>query len=148
MRKWTAAAAGAMALAVLACGLAVTAGPAGASSAKIPICHRTHTTTNPYRKITVSNNAVQNSKHGGHDLPNGSSNPAVFDPNFSYAANNKYWADIIPGGDAAGLPYNGTNQIAKNWTTLGKAAFSTYCAAMTPTDFYNAEIAAGQTQAR
>ena len=119
-----------------------------AASTKITICHRTHSTTNPYRKITVKQNAVQNNGHGGHGLPSGSSNPAVFDPNFSYAANNKYWGDVIPGGDAEGTPFNGTTQIAKNWTTAGKAIFfGPYCGAMSPTEFYNAEIAAGETQA-
>ena len=119
---------------------------AQAASSKITICHRTHSTTNPYRKITVSQNAVQNNRHGGHGLPNGSSNPAVFDPNFSYAPNNKYWGDVIPGGDVDGLPYNGSTQVAKNWTTAGKADFfGTYCGAMSPTQFYNAEIAAGET---
>src|SRR5438094_877625 len=136
----------ALVAAVISSGLAFTARPAGAASAKITICHRTHSTTNPYRRITVSQNAVQNSKHGGHDLPSGSQNPLVYDPTFTYAPNNKYWGDIIPGGDAAGLVYNGTSQIALNWTTAGKAAFSTYCAPMTPTAFYNAEIAAGQSQ--
>ncbi|MCU1503352.1 MAG: hypothetical protein JWM12_2706, partial [Ilumatobacteraceae bacterium] len=122
--------------------------PAEAASAKITICHRTHSTTNPYRKITVNQNAVQQGGHGGHDLPNGSANPAVYDSTFSYAPNNKYWGDIIPGGDAEGLPYNGSTPIALNWTVAGKADFfSSYCAGMTATEFYNAEIAAGQTSA-
>jgi len=64
-----------------------------------------------------------NGRHGGHGLPNGSSNPAVFDPNLVYESNNKYWGDVIPGGDVEGFPYNGTNQIALNWTTAGKAVF-------------------------
>lgn len=119
-----------------------------AASSKITICHRTHSTTNPYRKITVNQNAVQNNRHGGHGLPVGSLNPAVFDPTFTYVSNNKYWGDIIPGGDAEGLPFNGTTSIALNWTTAGKADFfGTYCGAMAPTDFYNAEIAAGQLPA-
>ncbi|HEX4981202.1 MAG TPA: SdrD B-like domain-containing protein [Ilumatobacteraceae bacterium] len=118
-----------------------------AASTKITICHRTHSTTNPYRRITVSQNSVQNAKHGGHGLPNGSVNPAVFDSTFSYASNNKYWGDVIPGGDADGLPYNGTTSIAFNWTPAGKAIFfASQCEQLTPTAFYNAEIAAGQTQ--
>lgn len=125
----------------------MTASPAAAAAGKITICHRTHATTNPYRRITVSQSAVQNGRHGGHALPNGSTNPAVYDSSFSYAPNNKYWGDIIPGGDADGLVYNGSNAIALNWTTAGKADFVTYCAPLTPTEFYNAEIAAGQTQA-
>ncbi len=116
-----------------------------AASSKITICHRTHSTTNPYRKITVSQNAVQNAKHGGHALPTGSQNPVVFDSTFNYASNNKYWGDVIPGGDSAGLPYNGTNSIALNWTAQGQAAFfGSQCVAMSPIAFYNAEIDAGQ----
>src|SRR3954447_26184055 len=82
---------GGLVVAILSCGVALTARPASAASAKITICHRTHSTTNPYRKITVSQNAVQNSRHGGHDLPNGSQNPAAYDFTFLYAPNNQYW---------------------------------------------------------
>ncbi len=135
-------------LASLVAGALSTSTGVEAASSKITICHRTHSTTNPYRKITVSQNAVQNTRHGGHGLPVGSANPPVFSSTFTYAPNNKYWGDIIPGGDAEGLPFNGTNPIAKNWTTAGKADFfGTYCGAMAPTDFYNAEIAAGQLPA-
>jgi hypothetical protein len=142
---------GALAVGALVASFAWSApwAPSGAqaASSKITICHRTHSISNPYRKITVSQNSVQPNRHGGHGLPNGSLNPAVFDPTFSYAANNKYWGDIIPGGDAEGLLYNGSTQIALNWTIAGKADFfGGYCGAMTPTEFYNVEIAAGETQ--
>ena len=141
---------------LVACGVVAAAAwavPGGgdvaeAASAKITICHRTHSTTNPYRRITVAQNAVQNGRHGGHTLPNGSSNPPVYDSTFTYVSNNKYWGDIIPGGDAAGLPYNGSNPVALNWTTPGKAVFfGSLCGAMTPTEFYDAEVAAGQLPA-
>src|SRR4051794_41782130 len=92
----------AMVVAVVSCGLALSARPASAASAKITICHRTHSTTNPYRKITVSQNAVQNARHGGHDLPNGPTNPAVYDPTFASPAKNKNWGDGIPGGEPPG----------------------------------------------
>ena len=94
-----------------------------AASAKITICHRTHCTTNPYRRITVSQSAVQPGRHGGHDLPNGSSNPAVFDPASATRPNNKYWGDVIPGATNGGSAYNGSNSIALNWTTAGQAIF-------------------------
>jgi LPXTG-motif cell wall-anchored protein len=109
---------------------------ASAASAKITICHRTHSTTNPYRRITVSQNAVTNSRHGGHDGP-------VFDPTYDYPPNQKIWGDIIPGGDADGLPYNGSNAIAENWTVEGKAAFAAHCAPMSAKGFYDVELAAG-----
>ena len=142
---------GVLVAAALVAGLSWTAtltpSPVAAASGKVTICHRTHSRTNPYRRITVSQNAVQNARHGGHGLPIGSANPAVYDSTFLYAPTNKYWGDIIPGGDAEGLTYNGTTQIALNWTAAGKADFTSYCAAMTPTNFYDAEIAAGQVEA-
>ena len=118
--------------------------PVSAASSKITICHRTHSTTNPYRRITVSQNAVQNQGHGGHDLPNGSSNPAVFTSGFTYVSNNKYWGDIIPGGTNGGTAYNGSNSIANNWSTEGQAIFfGSLCQGMSAKQFYDTEIAAG-----
>src|SRR3954463_11465468 len=100
----------------------VFARQAAAASAKVTICHRTHATTNPYRRITVSQSAItRNHGHGDHVVTNG--NPAVYDSTFTYASNNKLWGDVVPGGDAAGAPYNGANNIATNWTTAGKALF-------------------------
>jgi hypothetical protein len=117
---------------------------AEAASAKVTICHRTHSTTNPYRRITVSQSAVQPGRHGGHDLPNGSSSPDVFDATFTYAPNNKYWGDVIPGSTNGGDAYNGTNSIALNWTAAGQAIFfGSVCQAMSAKDFYDVEIAAG-----
>ena len=87
--------------------------------------------------------AAARSGHGGHDLPNGSSNPAVFDPTFVYSPSNKYWGDLIPGGDTLGLSFNGSAQIAKNWTTAGIATFTgPRCGAMTPAEFYDGILAA------
>jgi hypothetical protein len=117
--------------------------PAAAASGKITICHRTHSTTNPYRRITVSQNAVTNSRHGGHSVPNGSANPAVYDSTYSYAPNNKVWGDIIPGSTSGGSAYNGSNGIALNWTTAGIAAFSNFCAPLSARAFYDVELAAG-----
>ena len=117
---------------------------AQAASAKITICHRAHSTTNPYRRITISQSAVQNGRHGGHRLPSGSTNPAVFDSTFSYAPNNKYWGDIIPGATNGGSAYNGTNTVALNWTAAGQAIFfSAQCGGLSAREFYDVEIAAG-----
>jgi hypothetical protein len=118
--------------------------PVAEAAPTITICHRTHSETNPYRRITVSQSAVQAARHGGHDLPAGSSNPAVYDPTFTYAPNNKYWGDIIPGATDGGASYGGTDQVALNWTAAGKAIFfGSQCQAMTPKQFYDIEIAAG-----
>ncbi len=115
-----------------------------ASPTKITICHRTHSLTNPYRRITVSTNAAQSGGHGGHDLPNGSSNPAVFDPNVTYASNNKYWGDVIPGASDGGGAYNGTTSLALNWSAAGRAIFfGALCPGLTARQFYDVELAAG-----
>ncbi len=115
-----------------------------ASPTKITICHRTHSLTNPYRRITVSTNAAQNGGHGGHGLPNGSSNPAVFDPTVTYASNNKYWGDVIPGASDGGGAYNGTTSLALNWSAAGQAIFfGGLCPGLTARQFYDVELAAG-----
>lgn len=136
----------ASAMVTLALGLVPSlAAPASAASSKITICHRTHSTTNPYRRITVSQNAVTNARHGGHQVPSGSSNPAVYDSTFTYASNNKVWGDVIPGSTSGGAAYNGSNAIALNWTAAGIADFDDHCGTMTAKAFYDSEIAAGET---
>jgi hypothetical protein len=116
---------------------------AGAASAKVTICHRTHSTTNPYRRITVSQSSItRNHGHGDHEAASGS--PAVFDPTYAYPSNGKSWGDIVPGGDSAGAPFNGANNIALNWTTAGKATFgSAACGRLTAMEFFEVEVAAG-----
>lgn len=141
--------------------------PAGAANAiprvkpaKVTICHRTHSTTNPYRMITVSKNSVDgplNQPDGTGNAPGDhagtqhnnldSGNPNVFDPTFAYAPNAKTWQDIIPPFTVDGPPaktYNGVN-----WTTQGKAIYfgtgSGYglCRKMSAKEYYNSEVAAG-----
>ncbi|MFM8388630.1 MAG: hypothetical protein ACKOA5_05220, partial [Actinomycetota bacterium] len=65
---------------------------ASAGSAKITICHRTRSVTNPYRRITVSQNSIQrNNGHGDHT-------GGVFNTTAGYYNTNpKNWGDIIPG---------------------------------------------------
>jgi hypothetical protein len=134
-----------VAVAIAASGLVLTPVMTESASAatKVTICHRTHSTTNPYRKITVSQSAAQNSRHGGHDLPNGSANPAIYDNTFTYASNNKYWGDIIPGSTSGGSALGGSNGVALNWDAAGISAFSTYCAPMTAKQFYDVETTDG-----
>lgn len=64
--------------------------PAAAASAKVTICHRTHSVTNPYRRISVSGHAVtRNNGHKGH-------NAAVFDPGFAYRPTPRTGATSFP----------------------------------------------------
>lgn len=120
-----------------------------AGSGKITICHRTHSVTNPYRMITVSNNAVNKAR--GHKVHTG----GVFNTASGYYLTDggsaaKVWGDIIPGGDSDGTPYNGTNSISYNWTSNGKTFFpggvnTAKCGKLTAKQFYDIEIAAGET---
>lgn len=122
-----------------------------AGSGKITICHRTHSVTNPYRMITVSNNAVNKAR--GHKVHTG----GVFVTTSGHyltdgGSNAKVWGDIVPGGDSDGTPYNGTNSIGYNWTTSGKSFFpgganASKCGKLTAKQFYDLEIAAGETAA-
>ena len=119
---------------------------AEAGSAKITICHRTRSVTNPYRRITVSQNSInRNNGHGDHT-------GGVFNTTagwYTTQGNPKDWGDIIPGGDSDGTPYNGSNSIDHNWTAAGKAIFlptgahAAKCNRMTAKQFYDIQVAAG-----
>lgn len=133
----------------------VVASPASPASAarsqKVTICHRTNATTNPYRLITVSQSSItRNNGHTRHDNRTANNQYGVFDPNTTYPSNAKNWSDIIPGGDADGLLFNGSNSIAQNWDAAGKAFMlangtnKAKCRKMSAKEFYDSEIAAGE----
>ncbi|MGA0804764.1 MAG: hypothetical protein ACO3QU_07780, partial [Ilumatobacteraceae bacterium] len=117
---------------------------ARAGQARITLCHRTKSTTNPYRLITVSVNALN-----GHTRHSGS----VWT---SSNANGDTWGDIIPGGDSDANPFwvdaDGSRQGSKalNWSTTGKAfmvsggANTAKCARMSAQKFYEIMKAANQ----
>ena len=105
---------------------------------KITICHRTHSTTNPYRRITVAVAAI--SKNNGHG-DEGASNThnkgtGVFDPTYSYPPNAKLWNDIIPdetNGGTALLAYNysGAGAAIYNGTSFDGYDYAGFCTKMT-----------------
>ena len=116
--------------------LAVPASAAPASTGgKTSICHRTHSVTNPYRLITVSNSAINGSSTNDHAHHTG----PLFDPAKVYPPNAKIWGDIIPPvGSSTG----------SNWTAAGQARYNgtPRCAersTMTAAQFYNVEREAG-----
>ena len=112
----------------------VHAAPAGNSN-NVTICHRTHSVTNPYVRITVDQRSVgnANSKHGGgaHDVwattvYSSKPNPNVFDPSKTYPANDKKWGDIIAFLDVSGNQLTGTaaNVAGLNNTGIGAQIFN------------------------
>ncbi len=124
--------------------------PANAAPAKITICHRTKSVTNPYRMITVSNSSINKSRgHGDHT-------GSVFDPNFSYPSNAKNWGDIIPDANT-GSAYGGDNQLDFNWilgsnwaagsTFFPGGANAQYCSRMTAGKFIQVQRDAGVSDA-
>ena len=141
-------------------------GAGAVPTTKVTICHRTHSVTNPYVRITVSQNSLGNGsgKHGGasHDqyssilFPSGKPVPNVFNPAVTYSpAPEKKWGDIIPFVDVNGSPL--TNSAAAvaglNYSGLGISIYNGtgvhagLCKRMTAREYYDAEIAAGQAPA-
>lgn len=84
--------------------------------AKVTICHRTNSTTNPYRLITVDEASVDGLGNGDHFA---SHTGPVWDPS---QRNGGDWGDIIPpiAGVHAGL----------NWTAEGRLFWEQGCVAV------------------
>lgn len=123
-----------------------------ARQTKITICHRTHSVTNPYRRITVSRNAADgqgNNDHTSHNenLTVNSTNYKVFTPSIlsSYVGSNKKWGDIIPP-----TPSSNPSRPGLNWTEpgaqdiyYGTGNMFGYCKAMSAKQYFDSEVAAG-----
>ena len=131
--------------------------PAEAAPApkKVTICHRTHATTNPYARNTVSESSTstESNKHGGSKLdpyPTGSSKPSpnVFNPATNYASNQKKWGDIIPNVYTDGTPFTAAGS-STNFTGIGvliwngTAPYTDTCKARSARDLYELEKANG-----
>ena len=126
---------------------------------KVTICHRTHATTNPYRQITVSMSSIIGNGNSGNGHGGVNHNPhytgkPVFDPTFTYPANQKQWQDIIPPfnyvpangnpGSFAGLNWDAVGQAIYYGYTLNGVDYSGLCGKMSARDFYELETAAGR----
>lgn len=143
--------------------VALPASPVSAAkSTKITICHRTHSVTNPYRRITVARASITKARghgdQGAQDTHNKATsvNPTriVWDPTYSYPdAPRKVWNDIIPdastGGGAANIAQNfsGRGLAIYNGTVDGGYDYKNACKKMTAKQFYDSEVAEGQTPA-
>lgn len=154
------------------------ASPVHAATNKITICHRTHATTNPYRRITVNKSSVVNANghsNSSHDeystvlFPSGKPQPNVYNPSVTYTPSpQKLWGDIIPNFLTDGSSYSGTDYglnftrtevTNNNWVNLpdsnaGKdiynntGSYAGYCKARTAHQFCEDEIASGRTLAQ
>ncbi|NBN90726.1 MAG: hypothetical protein EBV24_10595, partial [Actinobacteria bacterium] len=136
--------------AVLVASMLPEPGPAAAAQPRITLCHRTKSTTNPYRLITVAQPAIGNSGHGSH------TGSLWTDSN----TNGQTWGDIIPSGSSDANQFWSTNNAgsassAINWsgsTTTGGKSFMlpggtnlSKCVRMSALRFYEVMKAAGQT---
>ena len=139
-------------------------------STKVSICHRTHSVTNPYRRITVAKSSViggGNSKHGSSNgahndystgrFPGGRPAVNVFSPSYTYSpASDKKWGDIVPDVDVSGniiqnaftgLNYSAEGLAIYNGTTLNNVSYAGLCRSLSPSEFVQSEIDSGYYQA-
>ena len=123
---------------------------------KVTICHRTRSTTNPYRRITVSVNAAK----GGH-TSHSKTGSTVHPPWISGQANGGTWGDIIPRvlGTGSSVKVNevnypvsgtGTSGSAEergyaiyNGTSVGATSYSGKCPSMTAKEFIRVHVESG-----
>jgi hypothetical protein len=120
---------------------------------KVTICHRTHATTNPYRRITVSLNSITKSNGHGDEGASNTHNKGtgVFDPNYTYPPSEKLWNDIIPdetidGGSATiTMNYFDAGYAIYNGTVFDGYDYAGLCGKMTAKAFYDTELAAGRS---
>jgi uncharacterized repeat protein (TIGR02543 family) len=113
-----------------------------ARNGKVTICHRTKSVKNPYRRITVSNSAL-NSGHKNHTGGVWTTSSVQGDT----------WGDIIPdstsgGSNSYALNFDATGQAIWRGQTLNPATGSAVCKVMTMKQFKDSEIAAGQSAAQ
>ncbi|NBO56955.1 MAG: hypothetical protein EBU84_20700, partial [Actinobacteria bacterium] len=127
--------------------------PAHAAQPRVTLCHRTRSTTNPYRLITVAQGGING--HNGHTA----SPQRVWN---SGLANGDAWGDIIPGNDSDGDLFwsdgSGQAAAAMNWSgssTSGGKSFmlsggtnAAKCVRMSALRFYEVMKAAGATDAQ
>lgn len=134
--------------------------PAEAAPApkKVTICHRTHATTNPYVRITVSESSISNAanKHGGSkhnksypaNPASAVPSPNVYNPLTTYPSNEKNWGDIIPNVYTDGTPFTAAGS-STNFTGAGvliwngTAPYADYCKPRSARDLFELEKANG-----
>ena len=114
--------------------------PVAEADRKVTICHRTHSETNPYVRITVDYNSLnKKSGHQGHDEIYAGEH--VFKAGIYKRAKDKLWGDIIP-ADASGL----NRWQPLNMTSLGAQIYAgtvAGCPSFNPVTYYNSLREAG-----
>lgn len=133
------------ACAIFTAGVVLVAPQESFAAAKVTVCHRTRSVTNPYRRITVAQSAVTNNAgHKSHDIAAG-----VFNTTAGwYNTRSKIWGDIIPGNSDGGSALGGSGQ-GQNWSAAGQAILlptgtnASKCSRMTAKQFYDVQVAAG-----
>ena len=117
-------------------------------ASKVTICHRTRSTTNPYRRITVSVNAAK----GGHTT-HSMDGRAVIAPWTSGLPNGGSWGDIIPEVRGSGssvsvqaVNYDATGTTAERrgyaiWN--GSSGYENTCPGMSTKEFIRIHVESG-----
>ena len=108
--------------------------PVTTDEAKITICHRTDSATNPYVEITVAREAADGlAGNSGNEADHFGEHKGPLASSLEVAQDLKddkiEWGDIIPDVDDDGnaMPHSGLN-----WTSAGQAMWSAECAFVTP----------------
>jgi hypothetical protein len=127
-------------------GLSVSPAEAVPRSNKVTICHRTNSTSNPYRIISISFNAangeLQGPDHTGHTGPVFDYSADPSDPDYPYnpPMNGDEWGDIIPPYAWVGGSYPGS----ANWTEGGLEIWAEGCNGATEICWDESEPVNGQ----
>jgi len=118
---------------------------AAARASKVTICHRTRSTTNPYRRITVSKNAAKGG-HTTHSKTGSTVNPPWTSTLVN--SNGGVWGDIIPSGtpSVSAINYNdrGTTAEQRGYAIWNQTSpYTSTCRGMSTKEFVRIHVESG-----